>query len=112
MRWPRRRSPGPDDLKKPRYTITILVVLVVLMLLGAIPAWPHSRNWGYGPSGGGADATCRGGAEQQARASYGRADRELYMAQAKSLIRVGVSSARPRTVAQIRHCYLPPIKPS
>jgi Protein of unknown function (DUF3309) len=32
--------------------VTILVVLVVLMLLGAIPAWPHSRNWGYGPSGG------------------------------------------------------------
>jgi hypothetical protein len=32
--------------------VTILVVLVVLMLLGAIPAWPHSRSWGYGPSGG------------------------------------------------------------
>ena len=32
--------------------ITILLVLVVLMLLGAIPAWPHSRSWGYGPSGG------------------------------------------------------------
>ena len=32
--------------------ITILLVLVVLMLLGVIPAWPHSRNWGYGPSGG------------------------------------------------------------
>jgi hypothetical protein len=32
--------------------ITILIVLAVLMLLGAIPAWPHSRNWGYGPSGG------------------------------------------------------------
>jgi Protein of unknown function (DUF3309) len=32
--------------------VTILIVLVVLMLLGAIPAWPHSRSWGYGPSGG------------------------------------------------------------
>jgi hypothetical protein len=32
--------------------ITVLIVLAVLMLLGAIPAWPHSRNWGYGPSGG------------------------------------------------------------
>jgi hypothetical protein len=32
--------------------ITILIVVVLLMLLGAIPAWPHSRNWGYGPSGG------------------------------------------------------------
>jgi len=32
--------------------VTILIVLVVLMLVGAIPAWPHSRTWGYGPSGG------------------------------------------------------------
>ena len=33
--------------------ITILIVLaVLLMLLGAIPVWSHSRNWGYGPSGG------------------------------------------------------------
>ena len=31
---------------------TILLIILVLMLLGAIPAWPHSRNWGYGPSGG------------------------------------------------------------
>jgi hypothetical protein len=31
---------------------TILIVLVVLMLLGAFPTWNHSRNWGYGPSGG------------------------------------------------------------
>jgi hypothetical protein len=32
--------------------ITILIVVVVLMLLGALPAWPHSRSWGYGPSSG------------------------------------------------------------
>ena len=32
--------------------ITILIVLAVLMLIGAIPTWPHSRSWGYGPSGG------------------------------------------------------------
>ena len=32
--------------------ITILIILAVLMLLGAIPTWPHSRSWGYGPSGG------------------------------------------------------------
>lgn len=32
--------------------VTILIVLAVLMLLGAIPTWPHSRAWGYGPSGG------------------------------------------------------------
>ncbi|SBT04128.1 conserved exported hypothetical protein [Candidatus Accumulibacter aalborgensis] len=31
---------------------TILLIVLVLMLLGAIPAWPHSRAWGYGPSGG------------------------------------------------------------
>jgi Protein of unknown function (DUF3309) len=30
---------------------TILLVILVLMLLGAIPNWGHSRNWGYGPSG-------------------------------------------------------------
>jgi len=31
--------------------LMLLVVLAVLVLLG-VPAWPHSRNWGYGPSGG------------------------------------------------------------
>jgi hypothetical protein len=31
---------------------TILLVVLVLMLLGAFPTWPHSRSWGYGPSGG------------------------------------------------------------
>lgn len=30
---------------------TILLIVVVLVLLGVIPAWPHSRSWGYGPSG-------------------------------------------------------------
>jgi Protein of unknown function (DUF3309) len=30
---------------------TILLVILVLMLIGAIPSWPHSRSWGYGPSG-------------------------------------------------------------
>jgi len=30
---------------------TILVVILILILLGAIPTWPHSRNWGYRPSG-------------------------------------------------------------
>ncbi|MEP7181846.1 MAG: DUF3309 family protein [Betaproteobacteria bacterium] len=30
---------------------TILLVILVLMLVGVIPAWPHSRSWGYGPSG-------------------------------------------------------------
>jgi hypothetical protein len=31
---------------------TVLVILLVLMLVGALPTWPHSRNWGYGPTGG------------------------------------------------------------
>jgi hypothetical protein len=31
---------------------TVLVILLVLMLIGALPTWPHSRNWGYGPTGG------------------------------------------------------------
>lgn len=31
---------------------TILLVILILMLLGALPSWPHSKNWGYGPSGG------------------------------------------------------------
>jgi hypothetical protein len=31
---------------------TILVVLLILMLLGALPTWPYSRGWGYYPSGG------------------------------------------------------------
>ena len=30
---------------------TILLIVLVLILVGAIPAWPHSKSWGYGPSG-------------------------------------------------------------
>ncbi|MDO8702207.1 MAG: DUF3309 domain-containing protein [Undibacterium sp.] len=30
---------------------TILLVILILFLIGAFPAWPHSRSWGYGPSG-------------------------------------------------------------
>lgn len=30
---------------------TILLVILILILLGVVPAWPHSRGWGYGPSG-------------------------------------------------------------
>jgi len=32
-------------------TSTILLIIVILLLLGAVPAWPYSRGWGYGPSG-------------------------------------------------------------
>lgn len=31
---------------------TIILIILVLMLVGAIPSWPHSKGWGYGPSGG------------------------------------------------------------
>jgi hypothetical protein len=30
---------------------TILLIVLILMLIGAIPTWPHSKSWGYGPSG-------------------------------------------------------------
>jgi hypothetical protein len=30
----------------------IVLIILVLMLAGALPSWPHSRSWGYGPSGG------------------------------------------------------------
>lgn len=31
---------------------TVLLIILILMLIGAIPNWPHSKSWGYGPSGG------------------------------------------------------------
>jgi hypothetical protein len=31
---------------------TIILVILILFLVGALPAWPHSASWGYGPSGG------------------------------------------------------------
>ncbi len=31
---------------------TILVIVLILLLIGAVPTWPHSRSWGYAPSGG------------------------------------------------------------
>jgi Protein of unknown function (DUF3309) len=30
---------------------TILIIVLILLLVGALPSWPHSANWGYGPSG-------------------------------------------------------------
>ena len=36
---------GGDDMS------AILIVLLILLLIGAVPSWPHSRNWGYYPSG-------------------------------------------------------------
>lgn len=31
---------------------TILLIILILLLIGALPSWPYSRAWGYGPSGG------------------------------------------------------------
>jgi len=31
---------------------TILLIVLILLLIGALPSWPHSSSWGYGPSGG------------------------------------------------------------
>ena len=31
---------------------TILLIVLILLLVGAFPSWPHSQSWGYGPSGG------------------------------------------------------------
>ena len=30
---------------------TVLLILLILVVIGALPSWPHSRSWGYGPSG-------------------------------------------------------------
>lgn len=46
-----RYSDGPRFAVVEVIMMTILLVVLVLMLLGAIPAWPHSRSWGYTPSG-------------------------------------------------------------
>lgn len=35
----------------PMTLTTILIIILILILLGAVPAWPYSRSWGYGPSG-------------------------------------------------------------
>jgi hypothetical protein len=41
------------SLKEPRRSdmSTLLLIVLILLLVGVIPAWPHSRSWGYGPSG-------------------------------------------------------------
>jgi hypothetical protein len=42
----------PRDCLRNTMLGTIAVIVIVLMLFGALPRWPHSRNWGYAPSGG------------------------------------------------------------
>jgi len=41
-----------EPLSRFRGMITIILIILVLFLIGALPTWPHSRSWGYGPSGG------------------------------------------------------------
>jgi len=46
---------GQNKLNSRRHQMslgTILLIVLVLLLIGVIPSWPHSRGWGYGPSGG------------------------------------------------------------
>jgi uncharacterized protein DUF3309 len=49
----RASKPYHDTKTENRMSLgLILLVIIVLLLLGAVPAWPHSRGWGYAPSGG------------------------------------------------------------
>jgi hypothetical protein len=42
-----------DQRKEPLVSLgTILLIILILMLVGVLPTWPHSRSWGYAPSGG------------------------------------------------------------
>jgi hypothetical protein len=45
-------SPPSRDKRSPEMLLTILVVVLILALVGSVPTWPHSRDWGYYPSGG------------------------------------------------------------
>lgn len=47
-----RRGVHKPELKKEISMGTILIIVLLLLLLGAWPSWPHSRDWGYYPSGG------------------------------------------------------------
>lgn len=46
-----RQTPNETEREKLMSIGTILLIVLVLMLIGVIPTWPHSRSWGYGPSG-------------------------------------------------------------
>ena len=56
MRLPRKREAHfqtcSHNTQEGDIMYTILLVLLILMLLGALPTWPYSRSWGYYPSGG------------------------------------------------------------
>jgi hypothetical protein len=60
--WPAEHDPGHSNPPQTAIPLpqgehdmtlgTILLIVLILLLIGAIPSWPHSRGWGYGPSGG------------------------------------------------------------
>jgi hypothetical protein len=46
------QAPTTDNREEETMSLgTILLIVLILMLIGVIPTWPHSRSWGYGPSG-------------------------------------------------------------
>ena len=45
-------DPAPIDLEVAMTIGTILLIVLILLLVGALPTWPHSSSWGYYPSGG------------------------------------------------------------
>jgi Protein of unknown function (DUF3309) len=49
---PKKELPAKCLFRKPRSMRTILLVILVLLLIGALPTWPYSTGWGYYPSGG------------------------------------------------------------
>jgi hypothetical protein len=50
--WPHARASARGDDKERAMSIGMIVlIIVVLMLVGVLPTWPHARSWGYGPSG-------------------------------------------------------------
>jgi Protein of unknown function (DUF3309) len=42
----------PQILESAMSLVTIVLIVLLLMLVGVLPTWPHSKSWGYGPSGG------------------------------------------------------------
>ena len=47
-----RKRRAANEITKEYMLGTILLILLILLVIGALPAWPHSRAWGYYPSGG------------------------------------------------------------
>ncbi|WP_456306665.1 DUF3309 family protein [Nguyenibacter vanlangensis] len=47
-----RRAPAPGDHMEDEMLRTILLIVLILLLIGALPTWPYSSGWGYYPAGG------------------------------------------------------------